>query len=103
MRTAVERPRRWAPRAAAVLLVLLAVAAVLVLAPARADAHPLSTTAVLLDIGPEEVTGQVQLPVDRLAIALDQPLTAALGVNTRTLAVPWGRSPASRSWAITAP
>ena len=33
----------------------------------------------------------------------DQPLTETLGVNTRTLAVPWGRSAASRSWAITAP
>ena len=33
----------------------------------------------------------------------DQPLTDTLGVNTRTLALPWGRSVASRNWAITAP
>ncbi|WP_433782611.1 HupE/UreJ family protein [Actinomycetospora sp. CA-101289] len=45
----------------------------LVLVPASASAHPLSTTAVLLDLGPDRVTGQVQLPLDRLAIALGQP------------------------------
>jgi HupE/UreJ protein len=60
-------------RAAAFLLCV----AVLVLTPATADAHPLSTTAVLLDIASDEVTGQVQLPIDRLAIALNRPLTAA--------------------------
>ena len=40
-------------RAAAFLLCV----AVLVLTPATADAHPLSTTAVLLDIASDEVTG----------------------------------------------
>jgi HupE/UreJ protein len=52
--------------------------AFLLLTPATAGAHPLSTTAVLLDIGSGEVTGQVQLPIDRLAIALNQPLTATV-------------------------
>ena len=33
----------------------------------------------------------------------DQPLTETLGVNTRTAALPCGRSAASRSSAITAP
>jgi hypothetical protein len=62
----------------AFLLILVAAAAGVLLTPAAAGAHPLSTTAVLLDIGSEQVTGQVQLPIDRLAIALNQPLTAAL-------------------------
>src|SRR4051794_35826560 len=56
----------------------LLVLAVLALAifPGRVAAHPLSTTAVLLDIGEDKVTGQLQLPLDRLAYALDQRLTA---------------------------
>ena len=29
-------------------------------------------------MGPERVTGHVQLPIDRLAIAVDQPLTASV-------------------------
>ena len=33
----------------------------------------------------------------------DHPLTETLGVNTRTTALPWGRSAASRSCAMTAP
>lgn len=66
-----------ARRAARAAILLLALAAPLI-APAAADAHPLSTTAVLLDVGPDRVTGQVQLPIDRLALAVDQPLTAAL-------------------------
>ena len=57
---------------------VVAASAGLVLTPATASAHPLSTTAILLDIDADQVTGQVQLPVDRLAIALDQPLTAAV-------------------------
>jgi hypothetical protein len=55
------------------------------MAPVRADAHPLSTTAVLLDAAPNQVTGKVQLPIDRLAIALDQPLTAATVVQPSKL------------------
>ena len=65
--------RRSLHRAAclALLCVLLAMAGV---AGARsAAAHPLSTTAVLLDVGTTEVTGRVQLPIDRLAIALEEP------------------------------
>ena len=30
-------------------------------------------------------------------------LSSTLGVNTRTLAVPWGRLAASRKWLIAAP
>lgn len=71
-------PSTWAARVAVVLLCLAAACAALVLTPERAVAHPLSTTAVLLDVGPGEVTGQVQLPIDRLSIAVSQPdLTTA--------------------------
>jgi len=62
----------------AFLLILVAAAAGVLSTPATAGAHPLSTTAVLLDIGSDRVTGQVQLPIDRLAIALNQPLTSAV-------------------------
>jgi hypothetical protein len=61
------------------LLACLGAACVaLILTAGTASAHPLSTSAVLLDVGPDQVTGQVQLPIDRLAIAVDQPhLTTA--------------------------
>ncbi|MCW2972156.1 MAG: HupE/UreJ family protein, partial [Thermoleophilia bacterium] len=42
-----------------------------------ADAHPLSTTAVLLTVADDEVTGEIQLPIDRLAIAVGHDLDAA--------------------------
>lgn len=42
-----------------------------------AQAHPLSTSAVLLTVESDRVTGQVQMPLDRLAIAVDRPLTPA--------------------------
>ncbi|TQJ54637.1 HupE/UreJ family protein [Streptomyces sp. SLBN-115] len=42
-----------------------------------AAAHPMSTSAVLLDIRDDRVEGEVQLPVDRLAIAVDRDLTPA--------------------------
>src|SRR4051812_47663038 len=64
-------------RAAGVLASLAAVCATLAAAPRSAQAHPLSTTAVLLNAEAGRVTGRVQLPIDRLAIALDQPLTTA--------------------------
>ncbi|MFK4104055.1 HupE/UreJ family protein [Streptomyces sp. NPDC019531] len=41
-----------------------------------AGAHPMSTSAVLLDIGADRVEGEIQLPVDRLAIAVHRDLTA---------------------------
>ncbi|MER5200848.1 HupE/UreJ family protein [Streptomyces sp. NPDC002755] len=40
-----------------------------------AGAHPMSTSAVLLDIRDDRVEGEVQLPVDRLAIAVGRDLT----------------------------
>jgi hypothetical protein len=58
---------------------IAALAAALLLAalPATAGAHPMSTSAVLLAIGPGKVDGEVQLPVDRLAVALKRDLTPA--------------------------
>ena len=72
-------PVRRAARVAVLLACLVAASAALAaLRPARADAHPLSTTAILLDAGTDAVTGRVQLPIDRLALALEQPtLTTA--------------------------
>ena len=72
--TGPVRSIRLAARLAAGLL--LAWVALVQVGVGSAAAHPLSTTAVLLDLGPGEVTGRIQLPIDRLAIALDQPLTA---------------------------
>ncbi|MET7854350.1 HupE/UreJ family protein [Streptomyces avermitilis] len=40
-----------------------------------AGAHPMSTSAVLLDIGDDRVEGEVQLPIDRLAIGVHRDLT----------------------------
>ncbi|KPI08921.1 hypothetical protein OK074_3445 [Actinobacteria bacterium OK074] len=80
-------PNRWAGRAGTLLACLTIVwATVTVMAPTRAEAHPLSTTAILLDVAPDRVTGTVELPVDRLAIALDQPLTPASVVKPAKLA-----------------
>ncbi|MET7682361.1 HupE/UreJ family protein [Streptomyces sp. NPDC005423] len=78
---------RWAARVGTLLACLAALtAAVTVMAPTRADAHPLSTTAILLDAAPDQVTGKVELPIDRLALALDQPLTAKTVVEPAELA-----------------
>ncbi|MDW4906619.1 hypothetical protein RB628_15060 [Streptomyces sp. ADMS] len=40
-----------------------------------AGAHPMSTSAVLLDVRDDRGEGEVQLPVDRLAVAVDRDLT----------------------------
>lgn len=69
---------RWAARAGALLACLaIALATATLITPTRADAHPLSTTAILLDASSDRVTGVVELPIDRLALALDRPLTPA--------------------------
>ncbi|NRG41068.1 HupE/UreJ family protein [Rathayibacter sp. VKM Ac-2835] len=69
--------RRGSRLLLALLALVLALAAPLgVTGALSASAHPLSTSAVLLDIGAHTVQGEIQLPIDRLAIALDQPLTA---------------------------
>ena len=71
-------------------LLLVCLLAVLALAagPApAASAHPQSTTAVLLDIADDRVTGEIQLPIDRLAVAVERELTAAsvLGADRTSL------------------
>jgi HupE / UreJ protein len=55
----------------------LAAAILLAAVPATAGAHPMSTSAVFLAIGSGKVGGEVQLPVDRLAVALKRDLTPA--------------------------
>jgi hypothetical protein len=63
------------------LVVLLALAAAAIAAGAgatAASAHPMNTSAVLLDIHSDRVTAEVRLPLDRLAVALGRTeLTAA--------------------------
>lgn len=59
-----------------VVATLSALAASLVLA-ASAGAHAMPTTAVLLDVGKSSVTGEIQMPLDRLAFARGETITAA--------------------------
>ena len=83
--TAAARRRglpSWGALVAGLVACLLLVGAMVLLAPETASAHPLSTTAVLLDVGSDEVTGRVQLPIDRLGIAVNQPdLTTAVAAD----------------------
>lgn len=79
MRRALARPAR--------LLAVLVVIAVGVLGPAEAaTAHPLSTSAVLLDVGADRVDVTVELPLDELGVARDQVLTAKNVLAPSTLA-----------------
>ncbi|MFF5187702.1 HupE/UreJ family protein [Streptomyces sp. NPDC000345] len=60
------------------LSVLLLAAVVLAAGPVpSAGAHPMSTSAVLLDVRDDRIEGEVQLPLDRLAIAVHRELTPA--------------------------
>lgn len=69
---------------------LVAVAALMLVGglASPAGAHPMSTSAVLLDIRSDRVEGEVQLPIDRLAIAVDRDLTSdsVLGADRAFLA-----------------
>jgi HupE / UreJ protein len=67
------------------LFVAVIVAVLLGLAT-QASAHPISTTAILLDIGDRSAHATIQLPLDELGVALDQPLTATTVVESNTLA-----------------
>ncbi|HEY0240911.1 MAG TPA: HupE/UreJ family protein [Friedmanniella sp.] len=73
-------------RGTRVLLAAAGVAAVLLGPTATAEAHPLSTSAVLLDVDRTVVTATVELPLDELSVARDQTLTATTVVEPRTLA-----------------
>lgn len=71
-------------------LLLISLLTVLALAAGplpAASAHPQSTTAVLLAIADDRVTGEIQLPVDRLAVAVGRDLTATsvLGADRASL------------------
>ena len=103
--------RRWAGRVAALLAgIAMASAAAVAAAPTGASAHPLSTTAILLDVGADQVTGRVQLPIDRLAIALDQPLTATSvaqpakleELRRYLLSHVWAAGQGGQRWSVTA-
>jgi hypothetical protein len=66
---------------------LLAGVVILVLAAPtpEASAHPLSTTAVLLDVDDDHVSATVDLPLDELSVAMDQKLTVSSVVEPATL------------------
>jgi hypothetical protein len=57
------------------LLRLVLVVLGLLLAPSGAQAHPVRTTAVFLDLGDRSVEGEWQLPLDQLGLALERTLT----------------------------
>ena len=67
-------------------LAVIASAVIVVLAVGtRASAHPLNSSAVLLDVNDTNVTATIDLPLDQLSIALDQELTAANVLDSSTL------------------
>ena len=71
---------------AGILLFAVAVVALLGMA-APAQAHPISTSAVLLDVGPERVTAKVELPLDELSVSRDEVLTSQTATVPSTLLV----------------
>jgi hypothetical protein len=68
------------------VLTVTSVTVVLLGSAAPASAHPLSTSAVLLDVESTSVAATVELPLDELSIARDQTLTATNVVDARMLA-----------------
>src|SRR4051812_21719873 len=69
------------------VLLVVGVGVLLLAAPVQpASAHPLSTTAVLLDLGSNQVTATVELPLDELSVAMGEDLTPAGVVEEATLA-----------------
>jgi hypothetical protein len=56
-------------------------AALVLLQVAPAGAHPMPTSAVLLDVESGKVGGEIVLPLDRLAVALNRPLAPAQAVG----------------------
>ena len=66
-------------------VLIVCVLAVLALAGGpvpSAGAHPQSTSAVLLEVRDDSVAGEVQLPIDRLAVAVGRDLTADTVLGT---------------------
>ena len=73
------------PRLGKVAALLLGVATLLGICAPQASAHPLNTSAVLLDVGTEDVTATIDLPLDQLSVALGTEMTAADVVSAQTL------------------
>jgi hypothetical protein len=72
-------------RVGRVVALVVSVTALLMISATQTSAHPLSTSAVLLDIGARNVTATIELPLDQLSTALDQQFTAADVVQPQTL------------------
>ena len=64
-------------RAGRAVALLASVTALLTMSTTQASAHPLSTSAVLLDVDTSEVTATIDLPLDQLAVALDKQVTVS--------------------------
>ena len=74
------------PRFGRVAALLLGVVILLGISAPQASAHPLSTSAVLLDVGSNDVTATIDLPLDQLSVALNRRLTPTGVVSSETLA-----------------
>src|ERR1700712_5617801 len=90
-------------RSSAVLVAVV----LLAVGPSSAGAHAMPTSAVLLDIQAHDVGGEIELPIDRLAVAIGRPLTAAqAGGTQREALAAYARSHISptgadgRAWSI---
>ncbi|WNV89586.1 HupE/UreJ family protein [Umezawaea sp. Da 62-37] len=88
MRHATTRPRTGGRqrRAHRLVLVLGLLAALFLAGAQQASAHPLSTSAVLLDLDTDHVTATVELPLDQLDVALERTCTADTVLEPATLA-----------------
>ena len=67
------------------LLLLVALAGPLAFAP-TAQAHPLATSAVVLDVGTQDVTAEIELPLQQLSVAFDRRYTAGIVTEPGPLA-----------------
>jgi HupE / UreJ protein len=85
-----------------------AVFAALLLWPATAGAHQMPSSAVLLDIGAHQVDGTVEMPLGRLAFALEETITPTSAITSqRTMLEQYVRSHVhatgadGQTWAVT--
>ncbi len=72
-------------RAGWITALLLGAVIVLTVPATQASAHPLSTSAVLLDVGTGDVRATIELPLDQLSVSLNQNLTATNVIGPQML------------------
>ncbi|MEV7038416.1 HupE/UreJ family protein [Amycolatopsis sp. NPDC051061] len=113
MRSATDSPGaggRGTPRPGRRFLAVLGVLITLVLGGAPpASAHPISTSAVLLDLGADEVTAKIELPLDELGSAFGRTYTPSnvldpatiTGLRSYVRAHMSATDPGDRTWVTT--